>query len=179
MSNLQNTSLIAVGDFSGYTLRSPTIHDGDVPSAELEALVALGVETAIEYLSAGGLLVPLLLTETDQVTGHEMTLFGDPMSVEADLDAGLRQSRIVVDQLPPTVVRYVWIYDGYAGTGARHSDAIICEAAEQSGRHGWQLSVRYRLQRIGVTILDAAASVGSVVHVPMCSAETQSKSYAP
>jgi hypothetical protein len=164
------TSTLAVGDLSSSTIRPVFGDDRDLQSTELETLVERAMETAVEYLFHGGLLVPTLLTETEPASpvGPSVRLFGDPMSFETDFDAALRTSRRVVDCLPSDVIRYVWVYDGYAGHGAGHSDAIVMEAAERNARHGWRLAVRYRLNKSGITLADERMVVVGAVGVPLC-----------
>jgi hypothetical protein len=170
VSTPSETSILAVGDLSSSTLRPPHLEERDVQSPELEALVTKALDAAVEYLTHGGLLVPMVFTESDPAapTGPSVTLFGDPMSFETDFDAALRGSRRAVDGLPREVTRYVWLFDGYAGRGARHSDAIVMEAAERSARHGWRLAVRYRIGRTGVTLADERTVVAGALIVPHC-----------
>ncbi len=140
-------------------------------SSELERLVAHAVDTAIEFLCHGGLLVPLVIVHAQgDPTLH---LFGDPMDENVDLDMALADSRAFVDSLDRNIVqRYVWAYDGYAGEGEEHSDAVVMEAAEAAQPHGWQLAVRYKLHTGGASALDASVQVVEALDTPLNGAGT-------
>ncbi len=164
------SSTQAAGDLSASTLRPVFTDERDVQTPELERLVTTALSTAVEYLHHGGLLVPTVLTDTDPPasSGPIVRLFGDPMSFETDIDAGLRRSRQVVDRFESDVARYVWLFDGYSGSGNRHSDAIVMEAAERTARHGWRLTVRYRLTKTGIDLLDPDMVLVGALVVPHC-----------
>lgn len=165
-----DSSTQAAGDLSASTLRPRFTDECDVQTMELERLVSTALSTAVEYLHHGGLLVPTLVTETDpaDAAGPRVRLFGDPMSFETDIDAGLRRSRQVVDRLDSDIARYVWMFDGYAGSGSRHSDAIVMEAAERTARHGWRLTIRYRLTKTGIDLIDPTMVLVGALIVPHC-----------
>jgi hypothetical protein len=163
------SSTLAVGDLSASTVRVAREEVTEQQSEALVELVKLTIDTAIEYLNIGGMLVPMVLTERQGiVVGPEVKLFGDPMSIGTNFDLGLRQARRFVDGLAGDVERYVWVYDGYAGIGTRHSDAIVMEAAERSAGHAWQLTVRYRLSKTGMSLLDHQVICSRAVAVPLC-----------
>ena len=135
-------------------------------SPELERLVAHAVDTSIEFLCHGGLLVPLVIVHAEG--DPTMHLFGDPMDDNVDLDMALADARAFVDSLDRnSVQRYVWAYDGYAGEGDDHSDAVVMEAAEAAQPHGWQLAVRYKLHAGGASAVDASVQVVEALDTPL------------
>lgn len=168
-SSTLHSSTLAVGDLSASTIRVARKEITEQQSEALVELVKFTIDTAVEYLNIGGMLVPMVLFERrGTVVGPEVKLFGDPMSFGTNFDLGLRQARCFVDQLTGDIERYVWVYDGYAGTGNLHSDAIVMEAAERSAGHAWQLAVRYRLSKTGMSLLDQQVICSRALAVPLC-----------
>jgi hypothetical protein len=169
-----------VGDLSGSVARIRYERDatGDATgrSGSLERLVGKVVDTALNYLWEGGVLVPTVLTvpRTPAATTEngestpDLRLFGDPMSIETDLDLALRRSRRFVDLLSPEdLMAYVWAYDGFVDV--KSSEAVIIEAGEAGAAHGWRLCVRYRFSKSGIALLDTEVHVLEHVYLPFCS----------
>ena len=166
VSRSRNKGAVPVADSTSATRRRSADVFVAGRSAELERMVAHAVDTAIEFLCHGGLLVPLVIVHSSgDPTLH---LFGDPMDDNVDLDMALADARAFVDSLDRCVVqRYVWAYDGYAGEGDEHSDAVVLEAAEAAEPHGWQLAVRYKLHSGGASAVDASVQVVDALNTPL------------
>jgi hypothetical protein len=164
--------LDAVGDFHGATIRPVWTGPNAGRTPELQRLVGKAVETALDYLWQGGVLVPTVLAVPardgrDNLDGpeHDLRLFGDPMSIQTDLAIGLQRARRFVDLLTPrSHDRYVWVYDGY--TGDQRAEAVIIEAAERGANHAWRLAVRYRLSKRGISMIDQEAAVLGLIETP-------------
>ena len=166
MSRGRSKGVVAAADSAESTRRRSS--EGVVAgrSAHLEHLVAQMVDIALDYLCQGGVLVPtVIVAGQGEPTIH---LFGDPMDELCDLDVALVRARNFVDSLDAaTVQRYVWAYDGYAGEGASHSDAIVMEVAERDQPHGWQLAVRYQLHAHGASAIDESVRVVDALDTPL------------
>ena len=167
MSRSKSNHAVPVGDSTSATLRrrAEVLEAGRSPA--LERIVAHAVDTAIEFLCHGGVLVPVVIVQgAEDPTLH---LFGDPMDDGVDLDQALADARAFVDALDPAHVhRYVWAFDGYAGEGEAHSDAVVMEAAEAAEPHGWQLAVRYHLHAGGASAVDTSVQVVEALDTPLC-----------
>jgi hypothetical protein len=145
-----------------------------VPSAALQILVGEAVESVLQALWEGGVLVPTVFCvsrESEQAAitpkATNVRSFGDSTSIDTDLAQSLVGARRYVDLLSPSLeLRYVWAFDG--SVGPQRTESVIIEAAEAGEPHGWRLAVRYRLSKRGIALLDDTAVVIGAVDVPFC-----------
>jgi hypothetical protein len=159
----------AIGDLARSTDRGALFTPTSSPSAALQQLVGETVETVLQALWDGGLLVPTVLSipRDTRTEARSLEVFGDPTSIDTDMSRSLQLARRHVDTITArTSLRYVWAFDGFVGP--QRSEAVVIEAAEAHEPHGWRLAVRYRFSKRGIALLDDDAVVTGAVRLPFC-----------